>query len=459
MTAHRHLQLLRRVIGVALVALFALAGASVATNEAFGEKGEFFRVRSGTYASIFGDKGPSPGTAPDSVVMALEITQADGSFKRHLVPGTDGNETEINPSITYDAGQVFLLWASRVSERRSLMNVVGFDGQTWTETIEVSGDPVPFKGPPRVAITRDAYGNADDPMQRTILHLVWWESRSGAIIVFYSPIVLLEGEYIGWNPVVALNQFEALTPDDATLVADHRYLPLYKAATVEQGTNGRSVVVALPQYERQRLQSLRMHVLPAALNVLADDVRSHIIGAGRRGHRASILSFADEIRSHIIGAGVTLHGGVLQYVAEQVYIELLNFGAAYDPEDVQELAEKAWLTVLESGGSILGSGTEASAHPCQLLHVADSDAVRSEHQVEICMLSDRPVPETGPGPHTLHVSESGRQAMVVWKEDDGNLAVIQSEGDGWRAPLSLKLGRSLTYERALRVLREQIRDR
>ena len=138
------------------------------------------------------------------------------------------------------------------------MNVIGFDGETWTETIEVSGDPVPFKGPPRVAVTRDAFGLAGNPSQRTILHLVWWEQRESAVIVFYSPITLIDGEFIGSNPVVALNQFEVEAPEetDGPIQADHRNLALYKAASVDLGP-GRT-------HRRRRASSVRAAAPPDA---------------------------------------------------------------------------------------------------------------------------------------------------------------------------------------------------
>ena len=269
----------------------------------------------------------------------------------------------------------------------------------------------------------------------------------------------MEGNYIGWNPVVALNQFEAHTPEsESPLAANHRNLSLYKAANVELGSDGRTVVVSLPQYEKERLQSLRMHVLPASLNVLADEVRSHIIGAGR-GHRASILGLGDEVRSHIIGAGVTLHPGVLEYIAEKVYIEILGYGGTFDPEDLGEIADRAWISTLESGGSLL-SGTEATDLPCNLLHVGHDGEGRSDHQVEICLMSDRPVPETGTGGHSLLLSESGLETMVVWKDVEGNLHYVESDGPtGWAEPRALSIGETLSFARALGALRSQARNR
>ena len=191
--------------------------------------------------------------------------------------------------------------------------------------------------------------------------------------------------------------------------------------------------------------------MPASLNVLADEVRSHIIGAGR-GYRASILGLGDEVRSHIIGAGVSLHGGVLQYVAEEVYFEILDHGATYDPEDLETIAHNAWLTALESGGSLL-SGTEFDGLPCSLLHIAPDSEGRSQHQVEVCLMSDRPVPTTGEGAHQLLVSESGREALIVWEDEEGNVHYIESNGsDSWSEEQVLTIGKTLSAERALRVL-------
>lgn len=461
MTHRNHRRPFHGSFGLAVLVLLltAFAAPALAEIESFGEDGELYRVLVGRYDKLFGSADPSPGTADDTVVMVLEVTTPEGERTRHLVPDTDGTEVELTPSLTHDAGQTFLLWGSRQSGSTK-MNVIGFDGEVWTETIEVSGDPVPFKGPPRVAITRDAFGLAANPSQRTIVHLVWWEQRETTVIVFYSPITLIDGEFIGSNPVVALNQFEVEHPEveDGPIVADHRNLALYRAASIDLGPDGRTVVVGLPQFEQQRLQTLRLHVMPASLNVLADEVRSHIIGAGR-GYRASILGLGDEVRSHIIGAGVSLHSGVLQYIAEEVYFEILDHGATFDPEDLETIAHSAWLTALESGGSLL-SGTESDGLPCSLLHIAPSSEGRSQHQVEVCLMSDRPVPSTGEGAHQILISESGREALIVWEDDDGNVHYIESNGsDGWSSEQMLTIGDTISAERALRVLTLQARNR
>ncbi|MEM6706572.1 MAG: hypothetical protein AAGA81_19180 [Acidobacteriota bacterium] len=447
------------LVALLLLLLASFAAPTFAEIESFGEDGELYRVLVGRYGNLFGEADPSPGTADDTVVMILEVTTPEGKRTRHLVPGTDGSDVELTPSLTHDAGQTFLLWGSRLNGSTK-MNVVGFDGETWTETIEVSGDPVAFKGPPRVAVTRDAFGLAASPSQRTILHLVWWEQRETAVIVFYSPITLIDGEFIGSNPVIALNQFEVEAPEgeEGVIQADHRNLALYRAASIDLGPDGRTVVVGLPQFEQQRIQTLRLHVMPASLNVLADEVRSHIIGAGR-GYRASILGLGDEVRSHIIGAGVSLHGGVLQYIAEEVYFEILDHGATYDPEDLESIAHRAWLTALESGGSLL-SGTEFDGLPCSLLHIAADSEGRSQHQVEVCLMSDRPVPTTGEGAHQLLISESGREALIIWEDEEGNVHYIESNGaDSWTEEQILTIGTTLSAERALRVLALQARNR
>jgi hypothetical protein len=444
---------------LALLALLAAPIQAAAPWAAvFGDAGQLYEVLGGSYGELFPNGSAAAAEHP---VLALRVTAADGAQELHLVPGTGGPEDDRDPTVVHDAGQLFVLWAKGVDEHASELDLVSFGGGGFGNVIEVSGDPRQLKGTPRLAITRDPYTDEAMAVNRTIVHLLWWEDQPAGVEVFYTPIVLLDGEYLGWNPVVALDAFD-LNADATTVIRDSA---LYRAANIERGTDGRSVVVALPQQPTGRLLTLRMRVLPRTLVTVADSARSHIVGIGRGGP-GSILKIADAARSHIVGIG-RMHQGVLDYVADRVYATVLSYGASYTASSAVEIADLAWQMTLVSGASILGNGLHSDELPCSFLFLgeAPSHIVGAPHQVEVCLTSDRPVPETDEAAqHTIYVSESGESVLVAWEGDSAvegepaeALRYRESAGAGWSDTVTVSTSGPVTKEQALALLRQQIR--
>ena len=438
------------------VALLAQPTAAQQTTELFGSSGELYRVHGGTFADLFGsDPANNPlGVAEDTVVLALDVIPTDEEPSRLLVPSTEGGEVETLPSLVYDAGQLFLFWSSRVDELHSRLNLIGFDSDQWTETIDISGDPTQLKGMPHMSITRDPLDDSALAQTRTIVHFVWHERRADDVDVLYTPILLIGGQYLGWNPVIELDRYDGNARDEYQGAG----LALFQAATIENGTDGRSVVVALPRKETSRLLTLRFRVLPESLKTLANDSRSHVIGVGRsHPHRGSILRLADAMRSHVIGTGVSLHDGVRQYIADEVYRALLGYGAIFDPESMDEIGDLVWQTTLEAGASLLGHPMRSADLPCDLMHIGSTPGAGSEHQIEVCLASDRPLPATANGRHSIHLSESGEEVLVAWEGEEGALVYSESDGDGWSEPVTVSTDSSISFEQAVRILSEQVR--
>jgi hypothetical protein len=204
-----------------------------------------------------------------------------------------------------------------------------------------------------------------------------------------------------------------------------------------------------------------MRVLPEPLLRLADDIRARIVLIGRESDgRSSMLRIADEIRARIVLIG-RMHRGVREHIASKTYASLLSFGASYGPDDAEQIADLGWLSVIESGASILGNGLREGDLPCSILYLGDSPAqmVGSQHQVEICLTADRPVPETNRRrPHAIFVSETGEEAVVAWGGEGGALHFRQSEGEGWSEVETVNAGGLISAEKALRLLRQTIRN-
>jgi hypothetical protein len=373
-----------------------------------------------------------------------------------LIPGTEAAAPDEAWALVGDDDRQFVLWSTRDSFGDSVFQLIGFDGAAWTELIEVSGDPTLRKGPPRVSITRDAYGSSVLSAPRTVVHLLWWEDDRGEAVVRYTPVVFVGGDYLGWNPVIDLGAFDG---NDASADAVGSEA-LYRAAALDSGADVRSVVAALPRQRSGRLLTLQMRVLPEPLLKLGNDIRARIVLIGRATQtRGSILRLADEIRARIVLIG-RMHQGVREHIADKAYAALLSYGASYVPEEAEQVADLGWLSVIEAGASILGNGLRESNLPCSILYLGNdpTQMVGSQHQVEICLTSDRPVPETAPGrEHTIFVSESGEEALVAWEGKDGALHYRESDGAGWSDAQTVNVGGLTSREKALRILRQSVR--
>jgi len=452
--------MLRRAVALALFlssATAAMAGAELAAV-AYGAAGELFEVHRGTYGSLF--PKAADGVDPDNPALRLDVT-VDGARTRYLVIGTEGPEIETEASLVYEAAseRLFLLWGSRVDPVLSSLNLASFADGQFSEPIEVSGDPVPLKGPPHLALTRDTYGSAPLTRSRSVVHLLWWEDGTPeADSVFYTPIVLLDGEYLGWNLVLPLASFD---PNPPAAPGGDAPSGLFSAANIEPGRDASSVVVTLPRRASNRILTLEVRLLPYALLSVADDARVRIPGFGSRISNHSTAELAEEIRAHVASRLGPLHAGVLNYVADEAYDAVLAAGETYDETDLGDIAAAAWEAILDGGASLVGREVEAgSPRACEILHLgATAEDAASLHQIELCLVSDRPAPEIGPGPVTLSASESGAEVLVLWEEDDRTLRYRLSEGAGWSEPHTADLGASLDMEAAKDYLRQLIRTR
>ena len=111
----------------------------------------------------------------------------------------------------------------------------------WTELIELSGASLTDKSGLRLALTSDDYAASVDGVAtripRRVLHLVWVETVADVTRAFYSPVVFTNGSYLGWNPVVALD--ETFTPDSPLVPAGPVSAGLREAPSLATSPTGK----------------------------------------------------------------------------------------------------------------------------------------------------------------------------------------------------------------------------
>jgi hypothetical protein len=456
----------RRVTVWALgLGLLAASAAFAAGREvALGSDGEIYAVRTGTYGDLFPN---GRDFDPANPVVALDITKPKAPLQRILVPGTGGAEVESSPSVLFedDSETVFLLWETAFN-LHPILQLAGFDGGAWSKPIEVIGNPFAQKTAFQFAITRDAYdeagpGNSAVTRHRTVLHLLWQEeTASGAWATLYSPIVINDGEYIGWNPVYDLDEYlqDRVTPSSAEVQPT-----LGRAPTVEAGSDERTLVIAYASTALGRLAAVEVDVLPEELTQLADKARMHIVDLGRQLYPSDLPGLAEKARMHIVDLGHAFRPEVVQAMADQVKAQILAGGA----DGLEALAAKARMHIVDLGAQFSGRGlrgvhgADATAKLLEVdegLVLPDAAGDSGSFLFQFRLISNLPVPRVGPGAVRLLVSESGANLIVSWAQAD-KVLYRNSRDNGWTDPRELRFANDLDLNKAYQVLEQRLSNR
>jgi len=431
---------------------------------ALGADGDLYQVETGLARDLF------PGVLhTDNPVLALTVTRPDAPPHRLLVPGTEGAEVESVPSLFYEevSGASYLIWESRSNYIHSEIKLASFAGGEWSTPIELTGEFFSLKTSPSLAITRDSYITFDEHGQprvhpRTIYHTIWWEEAAAGERVVYSPVVLVDGAYIGWNPLFVLNDLGFAPGPGLSYTATDN---LVRAPSIQAGQNTNNVVVGLVDPASEQLIELEISVVAGELSSLAHEVAEAILEAGeRQPYDVGVL--ADRARGHLIdfGARLRMHPGVIDTLAgEAFHVVALATPAA---EPLSELADRARGHLIDFGARMADQGLNSAdgEKPNWPLEFPGAEAVtgtRGEplHSVQVKLTAVRPIPRTNPGaPSTLYLSRSGEEALVAWQV--GNTLFYQeSQGSEWGPTHRLKIGPSLDLERAHGILEQRIRNR
>ena len=245
-----------------------------------GANGELFRVRSGSYADLF--PGSNPAVAAN-LVLTLDITQLQAggtTTQRLLVPGTGGNDVESSPSLFFEqaSNSIFLVWESRINPLHSVLYLTSLSNGEFGDLVQISGDRYSFKSSPQIAVSRDTFElfDADGNSQRhirTIVETVWWETTGSEDRAVYAPVILIDGTYLGWNPVFLLDE---LADSEGPRVVELPTGPHLHAPSIHLGDSG-AAVATFVNSETGRLNTVEIDVLPVDLSDIAARVRAKIL--------------------------------------------------------------------------------------------------------------------------------------------------------------------------------------
>ncbi len=459
---------IRRLSQLVLVVLLALSATmpvhAESRNIALGANGDLYSVRTGTYGELF----PGTGLAQaDAVVLALDVTRSGAgsqTSQRLLVPGTGGNEIESFPSLFFEQSSksIFLVWESRINPLHSVLYLTSLTDGEFGAVVQISGDQYSFKSSPQIAVSRDTFDLLDSNgisqhHNRTIVETVWWETTGSEERAVYAPVVLIDGSYLGWNPVFHLDDLAA---SQGPRVLELPSVPLLHSPSIHLGEGG-AVIATFVNTETGRLNTIEIDVLPVDLSNIAARVRTKILAYPEIPSPITLL--ADPVRSAIIDLGSALHPSIRTFLADQIRSAIIDIGSHYNPGQVRRLANAIRSAIIDIGaGAFGGHGrlpqfayhiTEVTASPSDEPSVEEPGHALAHH-----VAADLPIPDTGDAVPSIYTSTHGDSLLVSW-EENGKILYRESTEDGWTDVLSIALGPNMTREQAELILAQRARNR
>jgi len=463
MSPLRQLRHLATPLLCGVIALSLLAIPAAATTSVLGHNGTVYTVLAGSYGDLFPQSSNLDASDP---VLALEVQRSDGTSQRLLVPATAGAAPDTSPALIYeDASEtVYLVWASRINIH-PVFYLASYDGSSWSDTVEITGNPFAMKGAPSLAITRDTFTSAASDgttttHDRTILHIVWKEETTTPDIyaAFYTPVVIEDGIYTGHNAVYRLDDLVASdAPADQPLSG-----ALGQTITVRNGAVDGEVIIGFADSTTRRLISVGIDVVPHDLVSLADGARAHIIVTGVKYTPSEIKSLAADARAHIITTGVRLHPGTVRLIADDVasYIEehASDLGSS---DGLSSLAEGARAHIIVTGARYTGSDglRNVIAQSQTTVVSADPQDTQDSGYVALRVVSDRALPPLEAGAPALFLSPDGASALLSWTDSAKVLYRERRDQGDWSDLQTLRLGPSLSASQAANLLAARVGER
>ena len=321
---------LSRSLAVATMCVATPAFASAtATPIELGSDGTIYRLWSGTFGELFGPDNTA--VAASVPVLAMDIVAPGQPLVRNLVPGTDDLAIETSAALLFDrsSSSVHAVWNSRTVANLTVSRLYlrSLSPEGWTELIDLSGGSLTDKSALQLALTSDEYLTSVDSIEtriaRRVLHLVWSETVADVTHAYYSPVVFANGRYLGWNPVVALD--ELAIPDTALTPAAQVPLALRAAPTLI-ATPGGKVTASFVHSESHRLVSVEVQTLPGELGELAEMARGHIVALAADLGNSNLAELGTMARGHIVALASRFHSSAATYIGEMARGHIVALG-------------------------------------------------------------------------------------------------------------------------------------
>lgn len=457
-----------------------LAGTPLGTP---GPAGEVYLVRVGTASELLPNAEPDD----DRRILALEILRPGEDPEWIEVPESEGVSADASHFVLFEesSNTLFLVWQTRIGSH-PIIKLASFREGSWAEVVPVSDNVWNFKGHPRLAVTRDTFAVEEDgevrTVERTLLHVVWWEDTLEGIRVLYRPLILEGGRLQGMGEVYVVNDLIDLSNEETSDGEASRLL--LESPVLQPGRDSSSVVTGFVDAKTGRLAVAEIRLLPMGLGKLGNDVAEFIIDhppeGAEPGSEGELRSLAGPVRSKILIGGNRhrLNPRAVQQIADEIHEGMVSGSiaapstaglAGQKPEPQEELRSLAGVVrskILIGGARIAGETLDRfnQAAAPSVLEMETEDPAWSEgggapHLVRTLLLSSASTPELGAEAEAepqLFISPDGTDVVVAWAEPSA-LAYRKAVDGTWSETRRMGLSDELTLTDALEILRRSVR--
>lgn len=451
------------LLGLLLLAL----GASLAQAQrqmTLGGHGEIYQVSSGRYGDLF---PTAPASEADNVVLAVDVTRPNQPVQRLLMPGTDDSAADLSPFILYEStlDSVFVVWES-TDYSHSRMNLIRLDSTgVFSETIPLVTEFWTQKSSPRVAVTTDTFQVPDGSggwitHRRTIVHTLWWENSGNGDRTVYSPVVLIDGNFLGWNPLYVLDDLAGNAGPGVTMAATP---DLAHSPSIGPGRDNQSAIASFLNSHSGQLVALELSLVSQPLTLLASSLNDFILQNGTDTSPTGLQQLGDESRAHVIEVGAHwFNTTALNAIADAAQAAILSASSA-SQNGLQNIASGARAHVIEVGVALgdRPSGVNSAALSSAWANIGigpNADPAGAVVVLRMRGVAQHTAPQTPPGKTTILSSCTGTDAVVTW-EAPGQLVYVESQADTWSAPRVLTLANGLDLDHAYQIVTQHIYDR
>lgn len=440
----------------------ALAVSAETRDVALGQDGEVYLAHVDSCAALFSG---CPASIASHPAVAVDVMVPGAPIQRLLLPDSEGVEAEGLPTMVFEnaTSSLFVVWESRRLDGHSRVNLVWLRAGGWSPVVEISGDVAPLKGSPQLIVTRDQYearslAGSLVSQTRTTLHIAWWEQGSLVDEVYYTPIFIENGGFIGSNRVYNLTSMDpSPAPTSPLNLPDE----LLRSPRLENGRDGRSVVIGFVNARTQRFLSFESRVVPGSVTSMAQDLSAFISSEAIGNPSLTDLELAERIRAEVIELGYHFHPALTGYLAQAAGAQALTDPVGASGNAIS-LAERIRAEVIELGARGLEEQYASDGTSASLSTILETPAVEESrlaaHAIRLELVHAAPAPAVGEhGPYWFVLSPDGKRAVVSWPVP-GSLHYRELSEGAWSAERSISLDGPVDSARAEQILRQRVRE-
>jgi len=453
---------------IALLVLSILVTGSAAAESrtgTLGSGGEVYLAQVVPSSQVFAQ----PEAAADPLVLALKILRPAQEPEWIRVPESEG----VNPNASFFilheelSDTVFVVWEGRIGSH-PIIQLASYHDGVWSETRLVSENIWSLKGFPQLAITRETFELPDEEgvaqtVQRTLLHVVWWEETAEGDRTLYRPLILENGELQALGQAYVLNELagEALAVD-----AEAPEEALLRHPSVQVDGDGKTVLVTFADPATRRILVLDIGPLPAGLGLLGNDVFDFVSGLEPAAPEGpDISSIAGRVRAHIVIVGhrYRLNPGAVQRMADEVH-STVSESLTEDPDmELRTLAGVVRAHIVIVGARMSGE-TLDRIRPSSATSVVEVTSQEEQTPtsgsevpalVRLTVTAELAVPSVGSGATHLFASPEGTELILAWETETG-VQYRKAAGGVWSPVREMPTSQELDLSRALQLLEQSV---